>query len=217
MRHAAPGATDVPDPAETSTADSPALRFLRSDSEDPPVTVIRDIRVKPGAEGRFELLMGVLIAEATRQTGHLGATVLRPHARIDEAGLGDRTYRFVYKFDRRSNLLAWHTSPTRAELFEPIAELVLHDRFHEYPGLETWFDLPPHVTPPKWKTTLMSWAAIYTLVVALSYAMQALELRLSIPLAALVLTGIIVPLVAYVIGPLLGRLLHRWLHAATNH
>jgi antibiotic biosynthesis monooxygenase (ABM) superfamily enzyme len=182
------------------------------------VTVIRDIRVKPGAEGRFELLMGALIAEATRQTGHLGATVLRPGGRSGGArgGGGDAAYRFVYKFDKRSNLEAWHASRTRAQLFEPINELVVHDHAESYPGLETWFDLPAHATPPKWKTTLVSWAAIYTLVVALSYAMRSLGLHLPIPLAALVLTGIIVPLVAYAVGPLLGRLLHTWLHAGAN-
>lgn len=159
--------------------------------------------------------MGALIAEATQQPGHLGATVLRPHGTGPHAA--DRgAYRLVYKFDRRSNLLAWHASPLRAALFEPISELVLHDHFDEYPGLETWFDLPRHITPPKWKTTLMSWVAIYALVVGLSYAMQALELRLPIPLAALVLTGIIVPLVAYVIGPALGRALRGWLHAGLS-
>ncbi|MBX3360781.1 MAG: antibiotic biosynthesis monooxygenase [Phycisphaeraceae bacterium] len=194
-----------------TSPDSPALRFLRTDATDPPVTVIRDIRVRPGAEGRFELLMGALIAEATSQPGHLGATVLRPVGGVD--GVDRGAYRFVYKFDKRSNLLAWHSSKTRAELFAPIAELVRSDRFEEYPGLETWFDLPPDFAPPKWKTTLMSWAAIYVLVVALSYIMQKLGVKLPIPLAALVLTGIIVPLVAYVVGPLLGRVLRGWLHA----
>ena len=194
----------------TSPPSATALRFLRSDAADPPVTVIRDIHVKPGAEGRFELLMGALIAEANRQPGHLGATVLRPHGSPGEPAPG--AYRFVYKFDKRSNLLAWHSSRTRAELFAPIAELVRSDRFEEYPGLETWFDLPPDTVPPKWKTTLMSWAAIYVLVVALSYIMQTLEVKLPIPLAALVLTGIIVPLVADVVGPWLGRVLRGWLH-----
>lgn len=206
----------MPTSSETPTSPiSPALRFLHIDAPDPPVTVIRDIRVRPGAEGRFELLMGALIAEATNQPGHLGATVLRPIGGVD--GVDRGAYRFVYKFDKRSNLVAWHSSKTRAELFAPIAELVRSDRFEEYPGLETWFDLPPDLVPPKWKTTLMSWAAIYVLVVALSYVMQSLKLKLPIPLAALVLTGIIVPLVAYAVGPWLGRLLRGWLHAgATN-
>lgn len=193
---------------------SDALRFLRSDAVDPPVTVIRDILVRPGSAGRFELLMGALIAEATRQPGHLGATILRPHSQSPEHPL---MYRFVYKFDKRSNLMVWHASDTRAQLFDPIAELVHSDHVTEYPGLETWFDLPPESRPPKWKTTLMSWAAIYVLVVAMSYAMQGLGLKFSVPVGALVLTGIIVPLVAYVVGPLLGRVLRGWLHAGPTN
>jgi uncharacterized protein len=206
----------VTESAEPSTPlNPPALRFLRTDAADPPVTVIRDIRVHPGSEGRFELLMGALIAEATQQPGHLDATVLRPVGVTE--GVDRGAYRFVYKFDKRSNLTAWHSSKTRAELFEPIAELVSSDCFEEYPGLETWFDLPLYVAAPKWKTTLMSWAAIYVLVVALSYIMNATKLTLPIPLAALVLTGIIVPLVAYVVGPMLGRMLRGWLHARPPH
>lgn len=187
-----------------------ALRFLRSDAADPPVTVIRDIRVRRGCEGRFELLMGALIAEATHQPGHLGATILRPLPSDDDS---PPLYRFIYKFNTRSNLLIWHASETRARLFQPISALVHSDRFAEYPGLETWFDLPVDAAPPKWKVTLMSWAAIYVLVVALSYVMQALKLNFSIPIAALILTGIIVPFVAYIVAPLLGKVLHNWLHA----
>lgn len=193
--------------------DNPALKFLRSDG-DPPVTVIRDIKVLRGSEGRFELLMGALIDEAVRQRGHLGATVLRPASAVE--GPHARLYRFVYKFDSRSNLEAWHKSDTRARLAEQIAELVELDHASEYPGLETWFDLPHYASPPKWKTTLMSWVAIYVLVVALSYVMKFLGLQLPIPVGALILTAVIVPLVAYVVGPLMGKALHGWLHAG-NH
>jgi|GEM_PF-94825 len=191
---------------------SEPLGFLRSDAADPPVTVIRDIHVRAGSEAVFEKLMGALIAEATRQPGHLGATVLRPTAGPTSPGF----YRFVYKFDKRSNLLAWHGSETRARLAAPVVEHVVSDRFSEYPGLETWFDLPGRAAPPKWKTTLMTWAAIYVLVVAVSYTLRALQVALPIPVASLVLTGIVVPLVAYVVGPLLGRVLHRWLHAGAS-
>ena len=188
------------------TPGSPALHFPRTDAADPPVTVIREIRVRPGTEGQFELLMGALIDEAARQPGHLGSTVVRP------TGPGS-AYRFVYKFDRRSNLIAWHTSETRARLFEPIAGLVAADHPSEHPGLETWFDLPKHFTPPKWKTTLMTWAGIYAIVVTVSYTMRSLGLHLPIPVGALILTGIVVPLMAYVVGPLMGRVLRRWLNA----
>ncbi|MBS0195221.1 MAG: antibiotic biosynthesis monooxygenase [Planctomycetes bacterium] len=193
------------------SADPPngGVLFLRSDEADPPVTVIRDIRVKPGHEVAFEGLMSRLINEAIRQPGHLGATVVRPQ-------VPGHAYRFIYKFDRRTRLEAWHGSGLRAQLVAPIADLIEWDRFDQFPGLETWFDLPaaPLATqPPKWKTTLMSWAAIYPLVLAGSYIMRAARFEAPPPVQVLVLTAAVVPIVAYVVAPWLGRRLHRWLYA----
>ncbi|MFT3686535.1 MAG: antibiotic biosynthesis monooxygenase [Phycisphaerales bacterium] len=185
-----------------------AVAFLRTDEEDPPVTVIRDIRVRAGHEELFERLMSVLMAEAVKQPGHLGATVVRPQ-------MPGHSYRFIYKFDRRSNLERWHSSDLRAELAEPIAVLVEWDRFEKYPGLETWFNLPlaPSAThPPKWKTTLMSWGAIYPLVLGGSYVMKALSIPAPMPVQVLILTAVVVPLVSYVVAPWLGRVLHTWLY-----
>lgn len=180
--------------------------FLRSDAADPPVTVIREFRVRTGGEVDFERLMSLLVNEAIRQLGHLGAMVLRPHYEGD-------TYRFVYKFEKRSQLVAWHGSELRASLIAPVKALIEFDKVNEYPGLETWFDPPGTIPPPKWKTTLLSWAAIYLLVLAISYAMRVLGLALPLPIRLLIGSAIVVPLVAYGLGPWLGRAFHGWLHA----
>jgi antibiotic biosynthesis monooxygenase (ABM) superfamily enzyme len=157
--------------------------------------------------------MAHLMAEAGRQPGHLGATVVRPQ-------LPGHAYRFIYKFDKRSSLEAWHASELRAQLAAPVAALVEWDRFDQYPGLEVWFNLPASPsggTPPKWKTTLMSWAAIYPLVVAASYGMKAVRFSAPMPVQAFVLTIVVVPVVAYVVAPWLGRRLHKWLYAGVEH
>lgn len=182
-----------------------------ADASDPPVTVVREMHVSPEHRTQFEAQMSLLVQEALRQPGYLGATIVRPRFEND-------SYRFVYKFEHRSQLLAWHESETRARLIAPITALVRLDRFDEFPGLETWFELPGNEPPPpKWKTTLMSWAAIYVLVVAVSYVLQALKFEASIPVRSLVLSVIVVPLVAYVVGPWLGKRLHGWLHAGARH
>ena len=178
---------------------------------DPAITVIREIRVRPGSEAVFEELMSRLIEEASRQPGHLGASVVRP----DPHRPGD-AHRFIYKFERRSQLESWHHSDTRARLFAPIEALVESDRFDAYPGLETWFELPGVPLPPRWKTTLMSWAAIYVVVLVVSYTLQVLHFEAPMPIRALVLTGIVVPTVAYVLAPWLGRVLRGWLHAGSE-
>lgn len=181
------------------------LEFLRTDANDPPVTAVREIRVRRGQEGPFELLMGALMDEARRQTGHLGSTIIRPQ-------VPGEAYRFIYKFDRRSHIEAWHTSDLRATLFEPIRELVESDRTREYPGLETWFDLPGAAAPPKWKTTILSWLAIYPTVVAVLSVMHALKFEAPMPVRSLLLTAIVVPFAAFVAGPWMGRMFYGWLH-----
>ena len=205
--------TSNPAPPFSSDPPQNIAPFLRSDEADPPVTVVREIRVKPGHETAFEGLMVKLISEATRQPGHLGATVVRPQ-------MPGHAYRFIYKFDRRTNLQAWHASGIRAQLVAPIATLVEWDRFDQYPGLETWFNLPAApeaATPPKWKTTLMSWGAIFPLVLAGSYVMKSLHFTAPMVVQVFILTGVVVPLVAYLVAPWLGRRLHRWLYAGLEH
>jgi hypothetical protein len=192
-----------------STAAGPS--FLRSDEDDPPVTVIREIRVQRGKEGEFEALMARLIARATRQPGHLGATVVRP----DPFRPGD-AHRFVYKFDRRSRLEAWHRSEERARLSASIGSLIVSDGFDTHTGLETWFELPGVSTPPRWKTTLMTWSMIYVLVVFVLYVLQSFRFEAPIAIRALVLTGIVVPLVGFVFAPRMGRLLNGWLHKGSG-
>ena len=164
-----------------------AADFLRSDATDPPVTVIREIRVRAGHEIAFEGFMTRLIEAAFLQPGHLGATVVRPQ-------LPGYAYRFIYKFDKRSNLERWHGSPHRAELAAPIAALIESDRFDQYPGLETWFNLPAAPlsgSPPKWKTTIMSWVAIYPLVLGGSCTMKALHFAAPMAVQIFILTAVV--------------------------
>lgn len=185
------------------------LDFLHdpSDAADPPVTVVRDLHVRPQHRAAFETAMSALMKEAMRQPGHLGATVVRPRTEAE-------SYRFIYKFDRRSHLRAWHDSARRAELIAPVLGIIESERADEYPGLETWFELPGESggrSPPKWKTTLMSSVAIYVAVLGMSYLLAAIGFEASLPVRTLVMTVIVVPLVAYVLAPFLARVLHRWL------
>lgn len=181
--------------------------FLASDHDDPPVTVIREIRVRPGQEAKFEELMSELTRQAVLQPGHLGSTVVRPIAH-------GHAYRFIYKFTHRSLLMQWQNSELRAKLAAPVAPLIETDRYDEYPGLETWFDLVGTLPAPKWKTTLLSWFAIYPTVIVLSYIFKALKFHPPVPIFAFVLTIVVVPSVAYIFAPWLGKRLHWWLYAS---
>lgn len=170
-----------------------------------PVSVVREIYVRPGKEQSFEREMNRLAHEAVSQPGHLGATVVRPATPTGP-------YRFIYKFDGQDNLQRWHASDVRARLWSPVAPLIVAEHLDTYEGLETWFDFPTTSTPPKWKTTLVSWLAIYPVALAVSYTMILVEFEAPPAIRTLVLTAVVVPVVAYLVAPHLSHLLHGWLH-----
>lgn len=66
--------------------------------------------------------------------------------------------------------------------------------------------------PPKWKTALLIWIAIYPSITILVLLFGEELARLSLPLRTLVMTGILVPLMVFVLLPLLQKLLGGWLH-----
>jgi antibiotic biosynthesis monooxygenase (ABM) superfamily enzyme len=65
--------------------------------------------------------------------------------------------------------------------------------------------------PPKWKFSVMVWLAIYPAITVLQFLIGDVLVRLPLPLRTLILTGILVPLMVFVLLPLLRRLLGSWL------
>ena len=71
--------------------------------------------------------------------------------------------------------------------------------------------MPAH-QPPRWKTAMVVWIAIYPSITLLLWLAGPLLLRLPLMLRTLVLTGILVPLLVFVLLPFLQKRLRRWLH-----
>ncbi len=65
--------------------------------------------------------------------------------------------------------------------------------------------------PPRWKTAVLIWVAIYPSITLLFLLFGDLLLQLPVPLRTLVLTGVLVPLMVFVLLPLLQRLFAAWL------
>ena len=65
--------------------------------------------------------------------------------------------------------------------------------------------------PPKWKFALMVWMAIYPAITLMQWLIGDGLVQLPIPIRTLILTGILVPLMVFVLLPLLRRLLGSWL------
>ena len=65
--------------------------------------------------------------------------------------------------------------------------------------------------PPKYKTSVVVWLAIYPLVTLVQLLLGPWLSQFPLPVATLILTLLLVPLMTYVMMPLLERLLGRWL------
>lgn len=65
--------------------------------------------------------------------------------------------------------------------------------------------------PPKWKFAIMVWIAIYPMITILQFALGAQLKDMPIPLRSLIMTLILVPMMVFVMLPLLRKLLGKWL------
>lgn len=146
--------------------------------------------------------------------GHLGVMIIRP---IPGA---TSTYTIVIRFDTRDHLLAWMGSADRNRLIEKVQSLLMEeDRYLVQSGLDFWFT-PEGIKPkfPKrWKQSVLTWSAIYPLVLGISLLVEFLRRYLGITdhhyLQLLLITGIVVWLMVYIVMPRYTKLVHRWLHS----
>lgn len=66
--------------------------------------------------------------------------------------------------------------------------------------------------PPKWKFAIMVWIAIYPTITIVSYLIGDAIKNLPLALKTLIMTGILVPLMVFVLLPLLRKILGQWLN-----
>jgi uncharacterized protein len=171
-----------------------------------PVTVVYTWEVAEGREEDFEEWAHGITAEAARHPGHLGATWLRPEG-------PERRYHTVVRFTDGDRLNAWLESPERRTWIDRLEGLAREERLHTT-GMETWFSLPERMVkaPPRWKMGMVTFGGVYPLSLILQTTAVPVAQGWPLPLRALVFPIILVPLLTYVIMPVLSRLLSRWLY-----
>jgi antibiotic biosynthesis monooxygenase (ABM) superfamily enzyme len=177
-------------------------------TDDPPLTVLLELYVRRGHEREFEAAMRRFLDVAVQQPGHLGTSTIRPLAEGDP-------HRFIYKFDRRSNFRCWRESDQRQDLLAEAMKYVTRVEESDEVGLASWLTLPgtPPLNPPKWKTTFVTWLAVYPVVMLYSYGLDAVGFEAHPLVRGLVLTAIAVPTAAYISAPWFAKILMSWLKA----
>jgi antibiotic biosynthesis monooxygenase (ABM) superfamily enzyme len=179
--------------------------------DDPPVTTVVIRRAKQGRKQEFEEWLSGILAAASQAPGYLGSEVFR-HSDNEE----DDDYRVIVRFDHASNLHAWENSEERHRWLRKVEPLAHEEKGrHVLTGLETWFTLPTkpgEPSPPRYKMAIVTWLAVFPVVVII-FAMFGQWLNLLPTLVrALVFTAVMVTLMTYVIMPRMTRLFSFWLY-----
>lgn len=144
--------------------------------------------------------------------GHLDWHIVHPIPRLSE------TYTVIIRFDTNTHLKEWMESQTRGRLIEKVRSLlVTGDDFFISSGLDFWFT-PTGAkakVPVRWKQYLITWSAIYPLVLGVPLVAVPVLHYLGVPNNSLIttfaVTGIVVYLMVYVIMPRYTKLIQRWL------
>ena len=163
-------------------------------------TVFITHRVRDDRHADYERWADEIAPLSKAAPGHLGRHVVRPVPGIAEA------YTVVIRFDTRAHLQEWMSSPVRKRLIEKVQPLLA--------GGEDFF-INSARAPARWKQYLVTWSAIYPLVVGVTLLVTSMLRQLGIPnhywLTTLVVTGIVVFLMISFVMPLYTKLIHRWL------
>lgn len=125
-------------------------------------------------------------------------------------------YVIIFRFDNYENLKVWMTSRDREYWLNQAQSLVESDPYvQQICGLEAWFSIPgqPLKTPPRYKTALLTWAAVFILINLLSTFLVPLLRGLPHLIISLIVTILMVVLLTYVVMPRVSRLFRWWLYA----
>jgi antibiotic biosynthesis monooxygenase (ABM) superfamily enzyme len=175
-------------------------------------TAVITHRVRGEKHPQYEQWLREIAPLCSSYPGHLDLHIVRPIATLTE------TYTVIIRFDTQAHLKAWMASDTRATLIEKVRPLlVTDDDFFLSSGLDFWF-APQEARakiPIRWKQNLVTWSAIYPLVLGVPLIVLPVLRYLQIPenhyFDTLIVTGTVVSLMVYVVMPRYTRLIQRWL------
>nr|MDQ3037776.1 antibiotic biosynthesis monooxygenase [Myxococcota bacterium] len=175
-----------------------------------PVTVVVARRARQGRESALEDWLRGVIAVTSRFPGYLGSTVIRPR------GDTQPEHVLVFRFASSDDLRSWQQSSERAEWLRRAEPLTEEVDVHEQQGLEPFFDLPSRrasaAPPPRWKMAIVTWIALYPLILGVGALTSPLLDGLPLALETAIASAITVALMAWLAMPLVTRAFARFLY-----
>jgi uncharacterized protein len=178
-----------------------------------PVTVLVTRSPRKSNQKEFEQALSDTIDAALKFPGHLGVTVLKPQR-------GESNdYQIIVKFASETDYQRWCCSNEAAHWFEIL------NRLEDKPpnleimsGIETWFAVNgstsrPMIPPPRYKMAIVTWIAIFVLIVIINLLFGSFLASLPMLLRSFLLTVGLVGLMTYVVMPQMIRLFSGWLYS----
>lgn len=175
-------------------------------------TVVITHRVRDGMHSQYEAWLNEIGPICRSYPGLLDWQTIRP---IPDLTL---TNTVIIRFDTHDHLQNWLFSADRKRLIEKVLPLLSgDDDFFVRSGLDFWFapEGAKAKLPVRWKQFLITWSAIYPLVLLMPLIVVPLLQVAGLPqnhyLATLCVTGLVVFNMVYVVMPRYTKLVHRWL------
>jgi hypothetical protein len=186
---------------------------LASDrSTDEGATAVISHRVRDGKHADYEKWLDEIAPLCRASPGHLDWHIVCPISGLTE------TYTIIIRFDTEGHLREWMESPTRSRLIEKVQPLlVTGDDYTISSGLDFWFTPVggKAKVPVRWKQYLVTWSAIYPLVLGVPLVVIPVLRSLGAPnnyfLTTLAVTGTVVFFMVYVVMPRYTKFIQRWL------
>jgi uncharacterized protein len=182
---------------------------------DGPVTAVIRRTVKPGKEAEFELWLKGVGGDALQFPGHLGTNIIRPTSRSRPE------YIIIFRFDTYKHLEDWETSEIRHRWVQRVQDLIIGEtHIHRLSGLEYWFsmqDLPEYDTPPRIKMAVVTWLALFPVVLVVQPVFIWLLDFLPSWTQVMIIAAVMVALMTYVVMPVMTRIFKPWLFRKPRH
>ena len=181
---------------------------------DAGATAVITHRVREGKHLDYDRWLDEIGPLCRAARGNLDWHIIRPIPDLTS------NYTVIIRFDTIANLQSWMDSPLRSQLIEKVKPLLVSgDDFFISSGLDFWFtpEGAKAKVPARWRQYLVTWSAIYPLVLGVPMIVSPLLRFLGLPdnrlFTTLIVTGTVVFLMIYVVMPRYTKWVRRWLFA----
>jgi len=174
------------------------------------VTVVWSRRAKPGCEAALGNVIDRLAKAMAEAPGYEGVAILGPQAGHPPI------YTMVAHFASQADLDAWVSSEVRGRLYAEAQEVSVGGlNVQQAAGLEAWFQMPGQplvVPPPRYKMAIITWAAIFPLLVLANLIAAQLLSRVSPPVRLIPVSVALIALMTWIVMPRMTKWFRFWLY-----